>query len=274
MEAKKYLKADFLDILFEGKNKKYGAYLLRSQYEWRVSKSLISTICLLLVFTGTIAFSKYIKSNDLVERNSSKPDLVLQSVNVEKQKLPLPPSPPPAPDPPKLKTQVKYTPPKIVEGELIPPNAEPPDISQLENVAIGTINRKGDSRGINSDLLLTSGAGITRAASIPEDSIFIFVEQKPMFPGGLDALRKYLHDHVRYPTIAKENGIQGTVVVQFVVNTDGSIVGVEVMGKKKGGGLEDEAIRVVKSMPKWTPGKQNGRNVRVRFNLPIRFKLR
>jgi protein TonB len=83
-----------------------------------------------------------------------------------------------------------------------------------------------------------------------------------------------LHDHIHYPAVACENGIQGTIVVQFIVNTDGTIVDVKTVGAKKGGGLEEEAMRVVKGMPDWKPGKQNGRSVRVEFNLPIQFKLR
>lgn len=273
MEAKNYLKADFLDILFEGKNKEYGAYTLRKQYDRRVAKAVIITICLLLLCVGAIAFTKYMKANSPVEDTPIQKDVVLQQVNVEKPDLPPPPPPPPAPEPPKLKTQVKYTPPKVVEDKMVPPDAEPPDMSQLKDVAISTVNKAGDPNGIDPGLVQQSGNGVTQAAP-PANKVFQFVEQMPSFPGGQQALMEYLRDHVRYPAIARENGIQGTVVVQFVVNTDGSIVEVRTVGAKKGGGLEDEALRVVKSMPKWTPGKQNGRSVRVQFSLPIRFKLR
>lgn len=103
--------------------------------------------------------------------------------------------------------------------------------------------------------------------------IFTFVEQPPTFPGGEPALTKYLSSHIRYPHQATERNIQGTVFVSFVVKADGSLTGIKTIGAPKGGGLEEEAIRVVTAMPKWTPGKQNGRLVNVQFNLPIRFVL-
>lgn len=106
-----------------------------------------------------------------------------------------------------------------------------------------------------------------------ENKIYQFVQQMPQFPGGEAALKKYLIDNIHYPQVAKKDSIQGTVVVQFVVNTDGSIVDVKTVGAKKGGGLEEEAIRVVKNMPKWIPGKQDGKKVRVQYSLPVRFKL-
>ncbi len=100
------------------------------------------------------------------------------------------------------------------------------------------------------------------------------MEINPEFPGGPDALTRWLGDKMRYPAMAAENGIEGTVFAKFVVSADGSISNVEITGANKlGGGCEEEAIRVIKKMPKWKPGRQNGRNVAVWFNLPIRFKL-
>lgn len=273
MEAKKYLKADFLDILFEGKNKEYGAYTLRREYERRVAKALIITLILCLIAVGAIAISNYVKAHEPVEKKPIQKDVVLQQVDVKQPDLPPPPPPPPAPEPPKVKTQVKYTPPKVVKDELVKPEEEPPDLSKLKDVAISTVNKAGDPNGIDPGLVQESGNGVTQAAPAPSNKVFQFVEQMPSFPGGENALMRYLHDHIRYPAVARENGIQGTVVVQFVVNTDGSIVDVKAVGQKKGGGLEEEAVRVVKGMPKWTPGKQNGRSVRVQYSLPIRFKL-
>lgn len=103
--------------------------------------------------------------------------------------------------------------------------------------------------------------------------IYKFVEQMPRFPGGEDALMKYLHDHIHYPKAARENGIKGTVVVQFVVNPDGSLSNIKTDGAQKGGGLEEESIKVVKQMPHWIPGKQDGKKVAVQYALPIRYKL-
>ncbi len=273
MEPKDYLKADFLDILFEGRNKKYGAYVMRRQHGRRTAKAIIFTALLMLIFIGGMAISKYVAKHAPKNDKPVQKDVVLQQVDVKQPDLPPPPPPPPAPEPPKVKTQVKYTPPKVVKDEMVKPDEEPPDLSKIKDVAISTVNKQGDPNGIDPGLVQEAGSGVTQAAPPPENKVFQFVEQMPTFPGGENALMKYLRDHIRYPSVARENGIQGTVVVQFVVNTDGSIVDVKPVGQKKGGGLEDEAVRVVKGMPKWKPGKQNGRSVRVQYSLPIRFKL-
>lgn len=113
------------------------------------------------------------------------------------------------------------------------------------------------------------------AAPIQEEDeqvIFQVVEEMPHFPGGEQALMKWLSENIRYPVIAQENGIQGRVICQFVVNTDGSIVDIQVV-RGVHPSLDEEAVRVIKSMPKWVPGKQRGKPVRVRFTLPINFKL-
>ena len=106
-----------------------------------------------------------------------------------------------------------------------------------------------------------------------EDEIFIIVEKMPEFPGGQQALFKYLSENVKYPVIAQENGIQGRVICQFTVNKDGSIVDVEVVRTGGDASLDKEAVRVIKSMPKWTPGKQRGQAVRVKYTVPVNFKL-
>ncbi len=105
-----------------------------------------------------------------------------------------------------------------------------------------------------------------------DDYIFTIVEEQPEFPGGTEAMYKFLRDNMRYPTMAREAGIQGTVFVTFVVERDGAITNVEVI-RGIGGGCDEEAIRVVRNMPKWNPGKQRNQPVRVQFNLPVRFML-
>ncbi|MCQ2336685.1 MAG: energy transducer TonB [Paludibacteraceae bacterium] len=105
-----------------------------------------------------------------------------------------------------------------------------------------------------------------------EQKIHVVVEKMPEFPGGQDAMNRYLSRNIKYPLIAQENNIQGRVICQFVVNQDGKIVDVQVVRGVESS-LDAEAIRVIKSMPAWTPGKQGGKNVRVKYTLPIRFKL-
>jgi len=104
------------------------------------------------------------------------------------------------------------------------------------------------------------------------EEIFVIVESMPEYPGGINALYQYISDQIHYPVMAKELGIQGKVFVTFVIETDGSVSGVEVL-RGIGGGCDEEAIRVVNSLPKWKPGKQRGVPVRVRYNLPVKFTL-
>ena len=106
-----------------------------------------------------------------------------------------------------------------------------------------------------------------------EEVVFVVVETMPEFPGGQQALFKYLSDNVKYPVIAQENGIQGRVICQFVVNKDGKIVDVEVVRSGGDPSLDKEAIRVIKSMPPWKPGKQRGKAVRVKYTVPVNFRL-
>lgn len=276
MDSAKILNADFLDILFEGRNKDYGAYELRRKYEKRVRNALLGTMAVALLTVGGYAVSNIIKG--IEAKNPKKP--VIEQIKMEDIKLPddpktpPPPPPPPAPPPP-VKPSVKFTPPVIKKDEEVPPEEEPPKVEEIKEKAVSTKTMEGDPNGIDPGLLEDSkGTGVVEAPPPPpKEEIFTFVEQPPTFPGGEEALAKYLSKNIRYPRVAQENGISGTVFVQFVVDSEGTIKDVKTVGAKKGGGLEEEAIRVVKGMPKWKPGKQNGRQVSVQFNLPIRFTL-
>jgi len=160
------------------------------------------------------------------------------------QELP-PPPPPPVPD------VVEVI--NIVEDDVI-----------VESVDINTEDDK------NKEVVIAAPV----AAPVEEEDNVVFqvVETMPSFPGGDQALFKFLGENVKYPVIAQENGIQGRVICQFVVNKDGSIVDVEVV-RPVDPSLDKEAIRVIKSMPNWSPGKQRGKSVRVKYTLPVNFKL-
>jgi len=162
--------------------------------------------------------------------------------------------------------------------ELPPPPPPPaPEIVEILNVvendvqvAEVEINTEDDKdKGVE-----VVGPVSTGPAIVEEDDNVVFqvVETMPSFPGGDAALMKYLGDNVKYPVIAQENGIQGRVICQFVVNRDGSIVDVEVV-RSVDPSLDKEAIRVIKSMPNWAPGKQRGKAVRVKYTLPVNFRL-
>ena len=163
----------------------------------------------------------------------------------------------------------------ITEQKVKPPPPPPP--KTVTQIKIVNNNVK-----VNTDVDIDVEANMnTKVAEyvppeeedvIPEQHIFMVVEQMPFFPGGQGALMKYLAEHIKYPELAKESGIQGRVFINFVVEPDGSIDHVKVL-RGIGGGCDEEAVRVVKSMPRWIPGKQRGKPVRVSFNLPVKFTL-
>ena len=161
--------------------------------------------------------------------------------------------------------------------ELPPPPPPPaPEIVEIlnvveDNVEVASVEINTED---NKDKVVAISAPVTSAPIEEEEDNVIFqvVEKMPSFPGGDAALFKFLGDNVKYPVIAQENGVQGRVICQFVVNRDGSIVDVEVV-RSVDASLDKEAIRVIKSMPKWSPGQQRGKPVRVKYTLPVNFKL-
>ena len=122
-------------------------------------------------------------------------------------------------------------------------------------------------------MLLMPMMGMAQEANDADDRVFVEVEKMPEFPGGQQALLNFLKENVKYPEIAKENGIQGRVICQFVVAKNGAIEDVKVLRSGGDASLDKEALRVIKAMPNWQPGWQDGKPVRTRFNLPIIFKL-
>ena len=158
-----------------------------------------------------------------------------------------------------------------------PPPPPPPAVQEVEVLNVVEDNVETESIEVNTE---ETEQEVVIAAPVEapveeeeEEVIFVVVEKMPEFPGGQQALFKYLSENVKYPVIAQENGIQGRVICQFVVNKDGSIVDVEVVRSGGDPSLDKEAVRVIKSMPKWKPGKQRGKAVRVKYTVPVNFKL-
>ncbi len=172
---------------------------------------------------------------------------------------------------------------EIIEEEDIPitrPETPPPPPPPEQSMELIIVD---DDVEIDEEFMIDTEATVftevqefqpvlVEEAEVAEETIFTIVEDDPVFPGGQAALMQYLQSNLRYPTMAREAGIQGTVFVTFVVERDGSITDVRVL-RGVGGGLDEEAVRVVRGMPRWTPGRQRGQAVRVQFNLPIRFVL-
>lgn len=274
MEANKILNADILDLIFEGRNKEYGAYDLRKTYNKRLIFSMVAmaALCILLI-------SGYFISSS-IEANAPKKDIVVQDVQLEevkqeeKNEPPPPPPPPKPPDPPKVE-MAKFTPPKIVKDEEVKEDEKPPEVEKLEEVKIGTVNQEGvKDIGIVAPPVEDAGKGVVEAPKKVEedwDKTFTKVEIESEYPGGAAAWTRYLLKTLRYPQEAQDNEIQGTVVVQFIVDKGGAVSNVEAISGPQE--LRDEAVRVIKKSGQWTPAVQNGRQVKSYKKQPIVFRL-
>lgn len=172
----------------------------------------------------------------------------------------------------------------LIEDEIIPvsiqqPPPPPPPPAPTTVIEIVEDEEEIEEELVMPDLEITENTEVVVEEiqdvqeEVAEEQIFTIVEEMPSFPGGEEALMKYLGNNIRYPAIAKDAGIQGTVYVTFVVEKDGEVTNVRVL-RDIGGGTAEEAIRVVENMPDWKPGKQRGKSVKVQYNLPIRFTLR
>ncbi|MCB9182864.1 MAG: energy transducer TonB [Flavobacteriales bacterium] len=169
----------------------------------------------------------------------------------------------------------------LLEEEVIPPSATPPPPPPPPPAPSTVLEIVDDEEEVVEEEVVETEvqentvveAPVQREEEVEEEQIFTIVEEQPAFPGGVEEMYKYLGKAVKYPEMAKDAGISGTVYVTFEVDKEGNIKDVKVL-RGIGGGCDEEAIRVVKAMPKWKPGKQRGKPVRVQFNLPIKFTLR
>ena len=185
-----------------------------------------------------------------------------------------PPPPPPKVDPPPIKDQIKFVPPVVKKDEEVkeeePP---PPTVEEIKDKEIATETKKGEEGGVDASLTEPDAPPAPQySKSQRKKNHFAYVEQMPTFPDGTEAMYKYIYEKIKYPAIARENGISGQVIVQFVVSKEGDIQKAKVV-RGIGGGCNEEALRVVNGMPRWKPGKHNGRAVPVTFTLPIKFVL-
>jgi periplasmic protein TonB len=249
------------DMVFEGRNKDYGGYVLRKKYERRVVLALIISV------TGiVIAFSIPKIMSMMEEMNLGKDTKVTESVTLEE---PPPidkatPPPPPVIPPPPVQQTIKFTPPKVVKDEEV--QEPPPTQEEVKDVQVATVTQEG-----SKDVIDIPDNPIV--GDPDEGKIFTIVEEMPTFPGGEEKMAEYIQKNLKYPAIARENGISGRVYVTFVVDKDGKVTNAKIL-RGIGGGCDEEALRVVRSMPEWKPGRQNGRSVQVQCNLPVAFTLK
>ena len=260
----------WLALVFEGKNKQYGAYVHREESSDQHLKAMfiITIVALLAIFLPGIIKSVIPAKggvDQVTDVNLSQIDLKQEVPPENKiEQIVVPP-------PPELKTTIAFTPPVVTKDENIKDEELVKTQQELTEVKadISVADVKGSETG-KVDIADLQEHKVVVEEQKPQ--IFNHVEVMPTFPGGDTELMKWLYANISYPTIAQEQGIQGIVNLRFVVRSDGSVDDVQVV-KGLDPSCDKEAQRVVKKMPKWNPGKQNGSPVNVYFSLPVRFKL-
>lgn len=267
---------DWTEMVFEGRNKEYGAYRLRKNAGKRNLYSLITIFIAALAIWGGISLVKFVESRTKSVAQTSVAELSTlnqpkKKAEVKQQKKVKLEQPEKVVE--RVKSSVKFTAPVIKKDNEVKPEDELKTQDELMNTktAIGALDVKGNDDA-NGEVLKIKEA-VAQPEPKPEvEKVFDVVEQMPSFPGGPSALMEWLSNNVKYPVVAQENGVQGRVVVSFVVERDGSITDVKVV-RGVDPSLDKEASRVVRAMPRWIPGKQNGSAVRVKYNVPVAFRL-
>lgn len=263
---------EWLEVVFADKNKSYGAYQLRKSNAANTSKALvIGSIVFLVLFFAPKIYGLIEGSIAQDAEQEKAQEVVLAPpppVNPE-----TPPPPPVEPPPPKV-DQVKMPPPIVKPDNEV--RDEPPTVEKLKQADPGQREIKGDPN--QSDLVVIGpvGEGPKReeAVAVEDNTVYDFVsiEKQPDFPGGMAKFYSYVGKSLKYPSMAVENNVQGKVFLSFVVEKDGKLTDI-VVTRGIGSGCDEEAVRVLKSSPRWTPGIQNGKPVRVKYNININFTL-
>lgn len=249
----------FDDIVFEVRNKEYGAYKLRKRY----SRTVLIAMLIGVIILATAVITPFINA----KANESKAKRAERQVEIKMENLDTPteqvaPPPPPPPPPTDVVQQQKYVPPQVVDS------IKPEDVKQLMTAD------QAQTEVTNKEVVeVVQQVKEEVQEEEPEQQPFVVVEEMPMFPGGDAELLKYIGEHTQYPEIAKENNIQGKVIVRFCVTPKGGVSQVSVL-KGVDPELDKEAIRVVNTLPPFKPGKQGGKPVPVWYMVPIAFTLK
>jgi protein TonB len=275
---------EWCDLVFEGKNKDFGAYVIRTDSPKRHTKAVVWTIIGTLLLGGIII--GIMKANEYLEAQRLKSEQEQETVMVDMSATEEPEpeqerleQPKPEVLPEEVLQTVKVTELRIVEDEKVKKEDEIKTQEELQETQTafgqkdndkGTDDRN-ETKTLKDEVVVEKKTEPEKKKEEPE-KVFTSVEQMPQFPGGDAALMKYLSSHIQYPAMAAENNVQGKVILQFVVEKDGKVGEVKV-ARSVDKDLDREAIRVVKSLPKFTPGRQNGQPVRVWYTLPVTFKL-
>jgi protein TonB len=249
------------DIVFENRNKDYGAYVLRTLY----SKNVVMGVVLTLVILALVFYSPEImalfKSEEVVEK--APPRKLVYTELSAPPPIDKPKPPPPQVQLPKLQKVIKFVPPKVVKEEVV---EEIPTIEEIKQNEVAAVEIEGPTEIVFEEPVQEV------VVEEDENKIFTVVEQQPEFEGGYAAMMQFIKKNLKYPASARRMGVDGTVYVSFVVSKDGSISEVKTI-RGISADCDKEAMRVVSMMPPWKPGRQNGKPVFVRFVLPIKFQL-
>ncbi len=271
------LSKNWNDILFEGRNKGYGAYELRADTGKRNLKALIALLVLLAfayvlpyIVSGIASAVESLGSDQVTELSNIEAEEEEEEIVVEENK----PDEAPAETVTEMASSIQFTVPEITDNVAEDKELIAQQKAQEARAKMGEFNFQGNdetSTNIKSDKKqlgdVASGGG-----GEGEAKVFTYVEQMPVFPGGEAALQKFIHDHLKYPAVSLEEGVQGTVMLRFVVNETGSVGEVQIL-KSLDTYCDREAKRVVQSLPRFTPGRQQGKPVKVWFQFPIRFEI-
>ena len=272
----------WVDMVFAGKNKEYGAYQLRKGTSGRNIKSLLILVIAAALVGGFLAW-KVIEQKQAEEQQAYMEAMELaklqEQAKKEEKKKPekVQPKIEAKKEIPVARETQKFTAPVIKKDELVKEENQVKQMDKLDDkVAVGAEDKEGVKdrtvEAVRSEIAVAAPPPPPAPKPEVATKVFDVVEEMPSFPGGSAALMSYLSSNTKYPVVAQENGVQGRVIVSFVVERDGSISDVKV-ARSVVPSLDREAQRVVKSMPKWKPGKQNGSAVRVKYTVPVVFRL-
>ncbi|MEE1547359.1 MAG: TonB family protein [Prevotella pectinovora] len=266
---------EWADIVFQGRNKVYGAYQLRRGTSKRNIVSMIFVAAVAAVaYLGLAAYNSYQEAQKAKFEAEMEASLLEAKKEAKVEKKTETPKVEQVQKVEKVKSSIAFTPPVIKNDSEVRPDEEMKTQDELKETktAIGAFDVKGNDEAGGTVLKAVEEIAAPEPPKHEEEQnkIFEVVEQQPQFPGG--SVNGWLADHIKYPVVAAENGISGRVVVQFVVERDGSVSQVRVV-RGVDPSLDKEAQRVISSMPKWIPGKQNGQAVRSRFTVPVTFRL-
>lgn len=266
---------EWADLVFQGRNKVYGAYQLRRGTSKRNIVSMIFVAAVAAVaYLGLAAYNSYQEAQKAKFEAEMEASLLDAKKEAKVEKKTETPKVEQVQKVEKVKSSIAFTPPVIKKDSEVKPEEEMKTQDELKETktAIGAFDVKGNDDAGGTVLKAVEDIAAPEPPKHEEEQnkIFEVVEQQPQFPGG--SVNGWLADHIKYPVVAAENGISGRVVVQFVVERDGSVSQVRVV-RGVDPSLDKEAQRVISSMPKWIPGKQNGQAVRSRFTVPVTFRL-